>query len=116
LNRDALVKQVYDYTKSVLVRFEKEGLPLSIVSIGNEITAGLLWPIGKLSNSDGPKNVAMLLKSASKAVRENGGSGRPKVMVHLDNGFYWGTQVRSPLIFVPRGGGSRGRVAGELFY
>ena len=91
LNRDALVKQVYDYTKSVLARFEKEELPLSIVSIGNEITAGLLWPVGKLSNSDGPKNVAMLLKSASKAVRES--SGRPKVMVHLDNGFYWGTQV-----------------------
>lgn len=96
LNRDALVTQVYDYTKSVLNRFQTEGIPLSIVSIGNEITSGLLFPVGKLSNSDGPKNVAALLKSASKAVKESSLSVKPKIMIHLDNGFYWGTQVRSP--------------------
>lgn len=95
LNREALIKQVYDYTKSVLNRFQAEGIPLSIVSIGNEITAGLLWPIGQLSNTDGPKNVAALLKSASKAVKESSLSSKPKIMIHLDNGFYWGTQVSS---------------------
>ncbi|KAJ4374444.1 hypothetical protein N0V86_007309 [Didymella sp. IMI 355093] len=92
LNREQLIKQVYDYTKSVLNRFQTEGIPLSIVSIGNEITAGLLWPIGQLSNTDGPKNVAALLKSASKAVKESSLSSKPKIMIHLDNGFYWGTQ------------------------
>ncbi|KAJ4324588.1 hypothetical protein N0V94_001158 [Neodidymelliopsis sp. IMI 364377] len=92
LNREALIKQVYDYTKSVLNRFQTEGIPLSLVSIGNEITAGLLWPIGQLSNTDGPKNVAALLKSASKAVKESSLSSKPKIMIHLDNGFYWGTQ------------------------
>lgn len=100
LNRDALIKQIYDYTKSVLNRFQTEGIALSIVSIGNEITPGLLWPIGQLSNSDGPKNVAALLKSASKAVKESSLSSKPKIMIHLDNGFYWGTQVRSPFLFL----------------
>jgi arabinogalactan endo-1,4-beta-galactosidase len=92
LNREALINQVYDYTKTVLNRFQSEGIQLSIVSIGNEITAGLLWPIGQLSNTDGPKNVAALLKSASKAVKESSLSSKPKIMIHLDNGFYWATQ------------------------
>ncbi|KAF2022418.1 glycoside hydrolase family 53 protein [Aaosphaeria arxii CBS 175.79] len=92
LNRDQLIKQIYDYTKSVMDTFQKNGLPLSIVSIGNEITPGLLFPIGQLSNSDGPKNVAALLKSASKAIKESTISPKPKIMIHLDNGWKWDTQ------------------------
>ncbi|KAJ4361918.1 hypothetical protein N0V83_010859 [Neocucurbitaria cava] len=93
LSRDALVTQVYTYTKSVLDAFAKAGIPLSIVSIGNEITAGLLFPIGQLSNgADGPKNVAALLKSASKAVKESTLATKPKIMIHLDNGWNWDTQ------------------------
>ncbi|KAF2194901.1 glycoside hydrolase family 53 protein [Zopfia rhizophila CBS 207.26] len=92
LSRDALVKQVYDYTKSVMDRFQKEGLPLPTVSIGNEITTGMLWPIGQLSKTDGYKNCAMLLKSASNAIKESSISPKPKIMIHLDNGWNWGTQ------------------------
>ncbi|CAO2653189.1 Nn.00g026000.m01.CDS01 [Neocucurbitaria sp. VM-36] len=92
LAREALIKQIYDYTKSVLDRFQKEGIPLAIVSIGNEITPGLLFPIGQLSSSGGPKNVAALLKSASKAVKESSMSPKPKIMIHLDNGWKWDTQ------------------------
>jgi arabinogalactan endo-1,4-beta-galactosidase len=92
LNREALIKQVYDYTKSVMDRFQKEGIPLNIVSIGNEITPGLLFPIGQLSKSDGPKNVAALLKSASRAIKESSISPKPKIMIHLDDGWDWGKQ------------------------
>ncbi|KAI8941081.1 hypothetical protein NX059_002321 [Plenodomus lindquistii] len=92
LNREALIKQVYDYTKNVLDTFQKNGIALKIVSIGNEITPGLLWPIGQLSGTDGPKNVAALLKSASKAVKESTLSSKPKIMIHLDNGWNWDTQ------------------------
>ncbi|OAL52877.1 glycosyl hydrolase 53 [Pyrenochaeta sp. DS3sAY3a] len=92
LNREALVKQIYDYTKSVLNTFAKEGLTLSLVSIGNEITPGLLFPIGQLSNTDGPKNAAQLLKSASRAIKESDLSPKPKIMIHLDNGWKWDTQ------------------------
>ncbi|KAH9859835.1 hypothetical protein IAQ61_011617 [Plenodomus lingam] len=95
LNREALVKQVYDYTKNVLEAFHNNGLPLQIVSIGNEITPGLLWPIGHLKGANYPeeaKNVAMLLKSASKAVKESKLSPQPKILIHLDNGWNWDTQ------------------------
>lgn len=92
LNRDQLVTQIYSYTKDVLDTFQKNGIAVKIVSIGNEITAGLTFPIGQLSGTEGPKNVALLLKSASKAVRESTLSSTPKVMIHLDNGWNWSTQ------------------------
>lgn len=105
LNREALVKQVYDYTKSVLDAFQAAGIQLQLVSIGNEITPGLLFPIGQLSKSDGPKNVAMLLKSASRAVRESKLSSKPKVMIHLDNGWNWSTQQWWYDLVLSSGGG-----------
>jgi arabinogalactan endo-1,4-beta-galactosidase len=92
LNKDQLVSQIYTYTKNVLDTFQKNGISLAIVSLGNEITPGLLFPIGQLSKSDGPKNVAALLKSASKAVKESTLSTKPKIMIHLDNGWNWSTQ------------------------
>ncbi|KAH7136144.1 arabinogalactan endo-1,4-beta-galactosidase-like protein [Dendryphion nanum] len=93
LNREALIKQIYDYTKSVLDAFQRNNIPLAIVSIGNEITPGLLFPIGQLSSKpDGPRNVAALLKSASRAIKESSLSPKPKIMIHLDNGWKWETQ------------------------
>ncbi|KAF2477108.1 glycosyl hydrolase 53 [Lindgomyces ingoldianus] len=92
LAKDALVKQVYDYTKTVMDTFQKNGIPLSLVSIGNEITTGLLFPIGQLSKSDGYKNAAALLHSASSAIKDSTISPKPKIMIHLDNGWNWGTQ------------------------
>ncbi|KAH8722507.1 family 53 glycosyl hydrolase [Phaeosphaeriaceae sp. PMI808] len=91
LAKDALVKQVYDYTKNVLDTFQKNGLALDIVSIGNEITPGLLFPVGQLGSGGGAGNVAALLKSASKGVKESSLSPKPKIMVHLDNGWKWDT-------------------------
>ncbi|KAH7082253.1 family 53 glycosyl hydrolase [Paraphoma chrysanthemicola] len=92
LAKDALVKKVYDYTKSVLDAFQKDGITLDIVSIGNEITPGLLFPIGKLGSGEGAANVAALLKSASKGIKESTASPKPKIMIHLDNGWNWETQ------------------------
>ncbi|KAF2271338.1 glycosyl hydrolase 53 [Westerdykella ornata] len=92
LGRDALVQQVYTYTKDVMNAFAREQIPLAIVSIGNEITPGLLFPTGQLSRSDGPRNVALLLKSASKAIKESNLKPTPKIMIHLDNGWKWDTQ------------------------
>ncbi len=70
--------------------------PLSIISIGNEITAGLLWPIGSTSSY---ANIGALLHSAasgvkaSKLVTRSSSSSAPlKIMIHLDNGWSWSTQ------------------------
>jgi arabinogalactan endo-1,4-beta-galactosidase len=91
LAKDALVKQVYDYTKNVCNTFQQNGITLDIVSIGNEITPGLLFPVGKLGSGEGAKNVAALLKSASRGVKESTLTSKPRVMIHLDNGWKWDT-------------------------
>ena len=92
LNTDALVNKVYSYTKDVMDSFQKAGIPLHIVSIGNEITPGLLHPTGRLSDSSGPSNVARILKAASSAIKESTLKPTPKIMIHIDNGWKWDTQ------------------------
>lgn len=92
LGTDALVKQVYDYTKNVMDTFQKNGIPLAIVSIGNEITPGLLFPTGQISNSNGAYNAARILKAGSQAIKESSLTPKPKIMVHIDNGWKWDTQ------------------------
>lgn len=59
------------------------------MSIGNEITAGLLWPLGKTSSY---YNIARLLHSASAGIKDSNLATKPKIMIHLDNGWSWATQ------------------------
>ena len=40
---DDLADEVYNYTMETMNSFQINGVPLSIVSISNEITAGMLW-------------------------------------------------------------------------
>jgi arabinogalactan endo-1,4-beta-galactosidase len=86
---NALTTKLYDYTRSVCDAFEKAGVQPNIISIGNEIRSGLLWPTGKTNNF---ANIAKLLAAASKAVKESSLSPQPKIMIHLDNGWDWGAQ------------------------
>ncbi|MGF6855337.1 arabinogalactan endo-1,4-beta-galactosidase [Paraburkholderia sp. CI3] len=51
------------------------------VQIGNEITGGMLWPLGKYDQLD---NLAALLKAGHDAVKSV--DGRIKVMLHIDSG------------------------------
>lgn len=70
--------------------FHSAGVPLSIVAIGNEITEGLLWPVGDMSDS--PSNVATLLHAASAGIKASQLATQPKILIHLDNGWDWDTQ------------------------
>ena len=78
---------VYQYTKDVLERCKKESLYPSYVQIGNEITNGMLWPIGKVeydTETGAPlsyDNMTRLLKSGVTAARE---SGDVKIILHLE--------------------------------
>jgi arabinogalactan endo-1,4-beta-galactosidase len=69
--------------------FQAAGVPLEIISIGNEITAGMLWPLGKTSS---PGNLARMLHSASSGVKDSTLTQKPKIMIHTDNGWNWSTQ------------------------
>ena len=69
--------------------FQSAGLPLSLVSIGNEITAGMLWDLG---STDTPANLARLLHSASAGIKDSTITVQPQILVHLDNGWNYDTQ------------------------
>lgn len=66
-----LANVVYQYTLNVSNTFAGNNIPLAIVSIGNEITNGMLWPLGKLSNPGGAYNTARLLHSAAFGVKDS---------------------------------------------
>ena len=80
---------MYNYTLAVANEFAANSLPLSIVSIGNEITAGLLWPLGSTSSY---YNIASILHSASSGIKDSDLTTQPKILIHLDNGWNWATQ------------------------
>ncbi|KAK4553140.1 hypothetical protein LTR86_009867 [Recurvomyces mirabilis] len=85
-----LASDVQSYTQSVMNSFQSAGIPLAMVAIGNEITDGLLWPLGNLNSS--PKNVATLLHAASAGIKASSLSTKPKIIIHTDNGWNWSTQ------------------------
>jgi len=88
---DDLSYALYNYTKDTMDSFHRSSLSLSLVSIGNEITNGLLWPLGQQS-VNGFSNIARLLHSASAGIKDSSISPKPLIMIHLDNGWNWGTQ------------------------
>ncbi|KAI0012175.1 family 53 glycosyl hydrolase [Xylariaceae sp. FL0662B] len=86
---DGLAWTVYNYTLDVANQFAAAGISPSIISIGNEIRAGLLWPTGRTNNFD---NIAQILHSAAWGVKDSDLPTQPRIMVHLDNGWDWETQ------------------------
>ncbi|TEA13024.1 Arabinogalactan endo-beta-1,4-galactanase [Colletotrichum sidae] len=81
--------RLYNYTLDVSNAFQKAGVPPAIVSIGNEIRGGLLFNTGKTSNW---YNVGKLLNSAAYGIKDSTLSPKPKIMIHIDNGWDQGTQ------------------------
>ncbi|KAK1982457.1 family 53 glycosyl hydrolase [Colletotrichum cereale] len=86
---DNLSWRLYNYTLEVSNAFQQAGVPPAIISIGNEIRAGLLFNTGRTSNW---YNVARLLNSAAYGIKDSSLSPKPKIMIHLDNGWDWNTQ------------------------
>ncbi|KAL2263381.1 hypothetical protein VTK26DRAFT_7020 [Humicola hyalothermophila] len=86
---DNLSWRLYNYTLDASNRFQDEGIQPTIISIGNEITPGLLWPTGQADNWG---NIARLLRSAAWGIKDSRLSPKPKIMIHLDNGWDWDRQ------------------------
>jgi arabinogalactan endo-1,4-beta-galactosidase len=84
-----LAGTVQGYTRDVIAAFAKQGTPVDMVSIGNEIRNGMLWPVGQLdwTADTGWDNLATLLKAGVAGAR----AGNPphhqlRVMLHFDQG------------------------------
>ena len=96
---EELEKVVYDFTFSVMNKFLENGVNITMVQVGNELSNGLLWPEGKVPNYD---NIARFVNAGIRAVRKaderrilgviNGVNEKCRelekipVMIHLDNG------------------------------
>lgn len=93
LGFDELEETVESYTARVIKAFTDEGLIPDIVQVGNEVTAGMLWPDGQLYI--GNQTVQWfrftdLLKAGIRGVRKATPEGAVvKVMIHIDRGGDW---------------------------
>src|SRR5271169_2967477 len=80
-----LVNTVYSYSRDTIDAFREAGVMPDMVQPGNEITAGLLWPDGKLPEHWG--NFIDLLQAAIGGITAGSPQGtRPRIMIHIDRG------------------------------
>ena len=83
---DAMEEAVYAFTAECISRSIAEDVAPAMVQIGNEITNGILWPVGKLEGTDGKRgnydNFCRLIKAGCRAVREQ--LPETKIALHLE--------------------------------
>ena len=79
-----LQQTVHDYTRKLVHDFAAQHTPVSMIEIGNEITNGMLWPTGAVS--DWPTFAGLLKAGIAGA---HAGAPHPdqlQVMIHIDRG------------------------------
>lgn len=88
-NHDAaqLAEDVFAYTRDTIRAIRAAGIPLQLVQIGNEITNGMLWPAGRLTERadggrDGYATLAKLLNAGARACRAE--SPASQIVLHLE--------------------------------
>lgn len=99
-----LAKTLRNYVSSTLQSFADDGIDISLVSLGNEIRNGMLWPLGRVSVDVEPKSarisnftgLATLYRAARNGVDDAIAAGvtKPQVMIHIDNGWDLSLQRR----------------------
>jgi len=85
-NVTLLASQVKSYVVSTLTEFKTRNLPVAYVQLGNEISNGMMWPLGKIdsSNSTQWQNLAKLFNAATQGLRQV--LPTAKSVLHLDCG------------------------------
>jgi arabinogalactan endo-1,4-beta-galactosidase len=80
-----MVQAVFEYTRDTVARFRAENVLPDMVQVGNEITNGMLWPLGKLP--DQWDQFAEYLRAGIAGVRAGAASETPpRIMIHIDRG------------------------------
>jgi arabinogalactan endo-1,4-beta-galactosidase len=86
---DQLTATVRSYTQQVISAFARQGTPVAMVSIGNEIRNGILWPTGEINctSCGGWGNFTQLLKAGVAGAEAGNPAGRKLlIMMHYDQG------------------------------
>jgi arabinogalactan endo-1,4-beta-galactosidase len=111
LDVDGLEKQVEEYSKDVITQLRDAGAMPDMVQVGNEITGGMLWPLGyvnvppsqvKLDAGQirGPfpdpyddakqwDNLIRLIKAGVRGVRAGAAERGVRIIMHIDCGGDW---------------------------
>lgn len=84
-SQQELTQAVFEYTRQTMIAFRDSSAFPDMVQVGNEISNGMLWPIGKLpGNWD---NFAELLQAGINGVHASCGNNPcPQIMIHIDKG------------------------------
>ena len=92
-NLTNLVQQIYNYSSNTIAVFAASNAMPDYVQVGNEITAGMLWPVGEVSGSDNTSwsQLGQLMKAAIQGIQDAAGTKMPKIVVHIDRGGDWAT-------------------------
>ena len=86
---DQLTSTVRSYTQQVISAFAQQGTPVDMVSIGNEISNGILWPNGEINctGCGGWASLARLLKAGVSGAQAGDPPGHQLlIMMHYDQG------------------------------
>jgi arabinogalactan endo-1,4-beta-galactosidase len=91
-----LTAEMRSYNSNVIAAFAAEGAMPDYVQVGNEITSGMLWPMGRVSGSTNAswQQLGELMKSAEQGIQDAArasGAAMPKIIVHIDRGGDWAT-------------------------
>ena len=84
---DEMCDELYRFTKLAVERFAAEGINPEYIQVGNEITNGMLWNVGKLNwetpagLSEEFDRLSRLVNAGTKAVRE---CSDAKIIIHLE--------------------------------
>jgi arabinogalactan endo-1,4-beta-galactosidase len=81
LSATALETKVYEYTKDAVTQLKAASAMPDMVQIGNEITSGMLWNLGRASGTDFAQ-FAKLLKAGIRGVRDV--DPNIQVMLHIE--------------------------------
>jgi arabinogalactan endo-1,4-beta-galactosidase len=84
-----LTATVRSYTQQVISAFARQGTPVDMAAIGNEIRNGILWPVGEVDPSTGAgyDNLAQLLKAGVAGAEAGNPPGHQLlIMMHYDQG------------------------------
>jgi arabinogalactan endo-1,4-beta-galactosidase len=84
-----LTATVNSYTRQAISAFAQQGTPVDLVSVGNEIRNGILWPTGEVNctGCGGWANLAQLLKAGVAGAKAGNPAGHKLlIMIHYDQG------------------------------
>ena len=94
LDFTGLVAQMRSYNSNAIATFAAAGAMPDYVQVGNEITGGMLWPLGAVPGSNADvqwSQLAQLLNAGIQGIRDAAGTNMPKVIIHIDRGGDWAT-------------------------